>query len=166
MAWTPNIYEDRPILRDRVLAAAAIGTVLIGGAMAMDTIVTGGWQWGVATASPHQLYYDDVDQYWSEPAPGLAVAQPVALAEATDASATVAVAALPPNTPLTDNLEGASATASPASFQPQSLPAPQRDQADSAWDDAESKTRFDAIEADMQQAMPQSGSSTGVAAKS
>ena len=82
MAWAPHIYEDRPVLRERVLAAAAIATVFIGGAMAMNTIVTGGWQWGVASTSSHQIYLDDVNQQWSEPAPGAPVSQPVSLANA------------------------------------------------------------------------------------
>ncbi|MFT3729700.1 MAG: hypothetical protein QM759_17895 [Terricaulis sp.] len=151
MAWTPHIYEDRPVLRERVLAAAAIGSVLIGGAMAMDTIVTGGWQWGVAAASPQRTYVDDVNQQWTEPAPSVPISQPVTLASATASDVSEQVPA------SGDALDGARATVSLTSYAPRDPQPPQ--------DDAESTARFDAIEADIQQAMPQQASDDAVAAK-
>lgn len=150
------MLEDRPILRERVLAAAAMSTVLIGGAMAMNTIVTGGWQWGTATAATHQLYYDDVDQQWSEPAPSVAISQPVAMADASYANVSEAGPMTPEQaTANAGSLDGASAAVSLTSYQPTSQAPVQDPQPSTPIDDQASKARFDQIEADIRQADPQ-----------
>jgi hypothetical protein len=150
-----EMLEDRPVLRERVLAATAISAVLIGGGMAMNSIITGGWQWGVASASEHQLYYDDVNQQWSEPAPLVPVAQPVALAAtaartSTDADTPAAVQTVVD----TRGLDGASATVSLTSYAP-TQPAPDATQPAVADSEAASKARYDQLEADIRQADPQ-----------
>lgn len=149
-----EMLEDRPVLRERVLAATAISAVLIGGGMAMNSIITGGWQWGVASASEHQLYYDDVNQQWSEPAPSVPVAQPVALATtATTTGADTDTPAAVQTAVDTRRLDGASATVSLTSYAP---PQPAADATQPLADsEAASKARYDQLEADIRQADPQ-----------
>lgn len=151
------MLEDRPILRERLLAVSAISAVLFGGAMAMNSIVTGGWQWGVASASTHRLYYDDVGQQWSEPTPSVPAPQPVALASASfthtsDDSAVTPEAA----TANARDLEGDAAAVSLTSYAPQPRAAvTQPLQQAAPLDDAASKARYDQLEADISQADPQ-----------
>lgn len=149
MAWTPKIYENRPALRERVFGLTAISAVLIGGALAMNSIITGGWQWGATSASPHQLRYDDVDQQWTEPAPSVPVAQPVALASASSADAALAseptmaaAGALETSTPAVSLLSPAAGTQSQQIETAPSAPI----------DDAASNARFAQIEQDIRQA--------------
>jgi hypothetical protein len=163
MAWTPHILEDRPVLRERVLGLTAISAVLLGGAMAMNSIVTGGWQWGAAQASTHQLYYDDVEQHWSEPAPSAPISRPVALARADFINASNAANVTPEQAAAQAGaLEGNAATVSLTSYAPGVNPQPlqqtlqptpaQSLQQTPPVDDEASKRRFDQLEADIAQA--------------
>jgi hypothetical protein len=149
MRLDPPILEDRPQLRERVFGLTAISAVLIGGALAMNSIITGGWQWGVSSASaeptPALIYQDDVNQRWNEPAPSVPRSQPVALADAHFTNVAAVRSSAPANP---DSLDGAARTATTTSATPR--PAPQAQ----AVDDDASARRFNQIEADMQQALP------------
>ena len=68
------MLENNPVLRERLLGVAAISTILIGGAIGIDTMITSGWQPGArdANAAPviyasetPQQYFDDVERNWN-----------------------------------------------------------------------------------------------------
>ncbi len=69
--------KDHPVLRERLLGLTAIGAILIGGVIGVDTMVTGGWQFGgdqlgaapaiYADATPR--YQDDTSRDWSATPP-------------------------------------------------------------------------------------------------
>ena len=68
------MLENNPVLRERLLGVAAISTILIGGAIGVDTMITSGWQPGGrdASAAPviyasetPQQYFDDVERNWN-----------------------------------------------------------------------------------------------------
>lgn len=145
------MLEDRPVLRERVLAAGAISAVLIGGAMAMDTILTSGWQLGVASASAAtepSYYQDDTNQQWTPNASNVPVSQPVAVADASYVNTSATSDDVIQNA---QSLDGATAHVSLTSYQPNQPPPADPPQPAPVSDDA-SKARFDQIEADIQQA--------------
>ena len=139
--------ENNPTLRDRVLGLTAIGAILVGGAVGIDTMLTSGWQIGGTGGAPvvyaettPQQYFDDVGRDWTTARP-----QRVQLA-AQDAVVTI------DPTQSAGGLDGStSAVITPASAAPTQSPQPTP--APSA--DAQQRTadqQFEAIERDVQQA--------------
>jgi hypothetical protein len=118
------MLQNHPVLRERVLGAAAISALILGGLMAMDTLVTGGWQWSAAAAGQPTIQQDDLNQQWNEPAPGVPQSSPVGFAANAGAAAATATPAAPGDgASAARALEGAAKTALTA-FRPASGSAP------------------------------------------
>jgi hypothetical protein len=136
--------ENNPTLRERVLGLTAIGAVLIGGAMGVDTMLTSGWQIGGDDANAAPVVYaestpqiqDDVNHDWTAAPP-----RPVQLA-AQDASVI---------TQSSDDLDGKSGAVTSVSYAP--LPEQQSITSnDTPTADQTADQQFQAIETDVRQA--------------
>jgi hypothetical protein len=139
--------ENNPTLRDRVLGLTAIGAILVGGAVGIDTMLTSGWQIGGTGGAPvvyaettPQQYFDDVGRDWTTARP-----QRVQLATQD------AVVTIDP-TQSAGGLDGStSAVITPASAAPTQSPQP----TPASGADAQQRTtdqQFEAIERDVHQA--------------
>ena len=153
------MLERRPILRERVLGLTALGAIVVGGAVGVDTAITSGWQPGgsrdsapVTYLASMQQYQDDVNRDWSTMPPqhvnyasadanASAATQTSEALEGTSAG-TVTAASYTPLQPLTAPSDPAQTTPPTA---PLATPTPEAQE-------QQMNARYDAIEAQIQQA--------------
>jgi hypothetical protein len=175
------MLQNHPVLRERVLGVTAISALILGGIVAMDTLITGGWQWSAASAGQPTIQQDDVNQQWNDAAPGAPRSSPVGFAANTGAAAAaarpgaqggaasgarglagaanLALTAYRPGAGQAPRMQGAASvqlqTAQPQSVLTQSLASAQTALPAAPIDEAAATARFNQIEAQMQQAEPQ-----------
>jgi hypothetical protein len=142
--------ENNPVLRERILGLTAIAAMLIAGAVSIDVMLTSGWQPGGEVRAAPVIYAETQPQYQDAPGRDSTVA-PQRRAPLAGQDAPAPTESPQTSAPL-DGAAGGGENAAPLPPSPAPPEAVAPKPATQAPDESDAERRFEAIEAEMQQA--------------